>query len=67
MKIITMETYREATDTYLGWCPKCQDFTRECTEPDAEEYDCPDCNENTVAGAEQALLLGLIDIAAVRE
>jgi hypothetical protein len=32
------------------------------TEPDAEGYDCPQCGNYTVMGAEQALLTGEIDV-----
>jgi len=55
-------TYRDMCDDNMGWCPDCQDFTRDCTEPDAENYDCPLCGGDSVMGAEQALLLGKIDI-----
>jgi len=56
----TEEEYLDAVDLYYGWCTKCNEFTRDSTEPDAEEYDCPVCRHNTVYGAEQALILGLI-------
>lgn len=52
----------EAIDGNMGWCPTCKEFTRECTEPDAEDYDCPVCDGNEVVGAEQALINGLITI-----
>lgn len=52
--------YHEATESYTGWCTECREFTRECTEPDAEGYDCPQCRGRTVVGAEQALIMGLI-------
>lgn len=52
--------YLDATDSYTGWCTVCKEFTRDCTEPDAEGYECPDCGQNTVIGAEDALLRGLI-------
>jgi hypothetical protein len=31
-------------------------------EPDAEEYECENCGEPQVMGAEQALLLGELDV-----
>ncbi len=55
--------YIEATEDYYGWCTLCMAFTRECTEPDAEGYDCPECYGDTVVGAEQALLMGLIEFS----
>ena len=54
--------YLEACEAYQGFCTTCESFTRECTEPDAEGYDCPECCEHTVMGAEQALLLDLLEI-----
>lgn len=59
--------YYEACEGSLGWCPDCGEFTRDCTEPDAEKYDCPVCSANNVVGAEQALILGLIDIVDEEE
>lgn len=50
-----------ALDNSLGWCTGCADFTRECTEPDAEGYDCPVCESDSVVGAELAYaVLGII-------
>ena len=60
--MITEEEYFNATESYIGYCPGCDEFTRECTEPDAEDYDCPECGNDSVVGAEQALLLGLIEL-----
>jgi len=57
---VTEAEYLEAVEDYMGWCPFCMDFTRPQTEPDAENYDCPECKQNCVMGAEQALLLGEI-------
>jgi hypothetical protein len=58
----TEDDFKDMRDDYMGFCPDCCDFTRDCTEPDAEHYDCPDCEKNNVVGAEQALIMGLIDI-----
>lgn len=60
MKLVNREEYGASVQDYIGWCTACGDFTRECTEPDARGYDCPDCNRRTVLGAEQALLEGKI-------
>lgn len=54
--------YLDAVDAYIGWCPVCQEFCRECTEPDAESYLCEGCGEEEVVGAENALIMGLIEI-----
>ncbi|MFH1183525.1 MAG: hypothetical protein V1755_00605 [Chloroflexota bacterium] len=61
MKRIKQARYEEATEGYEGWCTACKKFTRDCTEPDAEGYDCPRCEQKTVMGAEQALICGEIE------
>ena len=60
--VVTEDEYAEATEMSLGWCRLCHKFTREATEPDAEDYKCPDCEEMAVIGAENALVEGLIDL-----
>ena len=57
---VSEEDFREACDLYMGWCTTCHDFTRDSTEPDAEGYDCPVCEQDTVMGAEWALITGEI-------
>ena len=56
MLMITSLEYEEARDNYVGWCDTCSDFTREMTEPDAENYICEICGEESVCGAELALI-----------
>jgi Zn finger protein HypA/HybF involved in hydrogenase expression len=58
---IDESNYADATENYRGWCIDCKEFTRDNTEPDAENYDCPQCLQRNVVGAEQAMLLGLIE------
>jgi hypothetical protein len=53
---ISIEEYNEAVEGSLGWCPLCEEFTRDGTDPDAENYDCFMCDENSVMGAELALV-----------
>lgn len=60
--IVDEAEYAEAVDCCLGWCPGCAEFTRESTEPDADDYDCPKCNGRSVVGAENALLSGMIEL-----
>lgn len=55
--------YKNASENYVGWCTKCNAFTRDETEPDADNYDCPECGENTVVGADNALIMELFDFA----
>ena len=64
MRQVTDEEYQTATRDYLGWCTSCEEFTRDNTEPDAENYNCPKCEENRVIGAENALILGEITVDA---
>jgi hypothetical protein len=64
---VTEEAYMEACDQYMGWCTECKDFTRECCEPDARYYDCPECEKHSVHGAEEALLCGLITMVEEEE
>ncbi len=59
---ITESRYSEARSSYEGWCVECLEFTRSQTEPDAQDYDCPQCEENTVIGAENLLWMDEIAI-----
>lgn len=59
---MTEQEYLQAVEDNMGFCTTCHAFTREGTEPDAEGYDCPQCGELTVMGAEQAMLTGDLDI-----
>lgn len=54
--------YQYATDNYEGWCLNCQSFTRDACEPDARKYPCPECDLRTVYGAEEALMMGAIEL-----
>lgn len=59
---ISMSAYEEATESYEGFCTKCHAFTTSQCEPDARKYRCEECGEKAVYGAEEALMMGLIDI-----
>jgi hypothetical protein len=60
---MTEQDYLDAVSDNVGYCTTCKEFTRDCTEPDAMEYDCPECEMNTVMGAEQALISGVIEFS----
>ena len=60
-ELISMEEFEEAQECYMGWCKNCKEFTRDECEPDANDYECPSCGKNSVCGAEEALLLGLLE------
>jgi hypothetical protein len=57
---VAEEAFGDACQEDAGWCPACRDFTHESTEPDACGYECPECGEPVVVGAEDALLAGLL-------
>jgi hypothetical protein len=59
---ITEDEYVYATENYMGFCTECCDFTMHEVEPDAEECHCEGCENDTVVGAEQALIMGLIEL-----
>jgi Zn finger protein HypA/HybF involved in hydrogenase expression len=59
---VASEEFNQAVNDYQGWCSTCHEFTRDMTEPDARGYDCPECGEDTVCGAEEALVEGLIEV-----
>lgn len=42
-----------------GWCLSCGDWTLDDVEPDAENYECPECGARRVCGAPLILELGL--------
>jgi len=58
---ITEEQYREGNETGIGICRFCH-AQQGCVEPDAEGVKCEDCGKPGVAGLEQALVCGWLDI-----
>jgi hypothetical protein len=56
--VVSEDEYAMASEDNQGFCLNCREFTRDCTEPDAENYDCPKCRGRRVFGAEQALIRG---------
>jgi hypothetical protein len=60
---LTSEEYREHCNDYDGYCVECDEVTRfGDTEPDAEEYECPECEGYTCMGMENALMFGGLEI-----
>lgn len=55
----TLGQIEEAMECQSGFCTKCG-AERECCEPDARNYDCHDCGEASVFGAEELLIMGLV-------
>ena len=59
MMTFRLETIQEAMDSQCGFCVSCG-AERECCEPDARKYDCPECGKNKVYGAEELIVMGLV-------
>jgi len=57
---ITIEEYFEYRGQYIGVCLSCGE-TRECCEPDADNYPCESCSESKVQGADNLLAMGLVE------
>jgi hypothetical protein len=59
---LTQEEFHERVDNYDGICLTCSEWNFGGIEPDAEEYKCEFCENNSVIGAELALILGHLNI-----
>lgn len=59
---LTSDEFMEKREEYAGYCLKCKEWTMDGVEPDAEKYECPVCEKRAVYGAEELLILGLIEI-----
>jgi hypothetical protein len=60
MKKIRLEDIERAMAEDTGFCVSCG-AERDCCEPDARNYPCEECGDNTVYGAEELLMMGLVD------
>ena len=58
-KRFTLEEIEEASANSYGFCLACG-AERECCEPDARKYRCDACERDTVYGAEEIALMGLL-------
>lgn len=59
----TLREIKEASEENQGWCTNCEEWTHDSCEPDAHKYTCPECDCNSVYGAEELVLLGLVDLS----
>jgi predicted RNA-binding Zn-ribbon protein involved in translation (DUF1610 family) len=59
MKITEADFQQHAKD-YDGYCMHCDKITTEGVEPDAANYECPECGHMSVFGVEMALIMGRI-------
>jgi hypothetical protein len=49
-----------SSDESIGFCIECG-AEHYCCEPDAREYKCEECEQFTVYGAQEILLMGLVE------
>lgn len=59
MKTFTLEEIEAAMADYAGFCTECGAERAMC-EPDARKYPCEECGQNSVYGAEELLIMGLV-------
>lgn len=59
---MTESEFNDMQESNMGFCVRCNDWTHESTEPDADGYQCPICKNMKVVGSMIALLDGFVDI-----
>jgi len=59
--VMTNDEFRRLRESYDGICVKCGDVSED-VEPDARDYECPDCGSESVCGIEALLIDGLIEL-----
>lgn len=57
------EEFSEHQESYDGICLNCGEWSFGGCEPDARNYKCELCGERKVMGAEEALMMGKLDIS----
>jgi len=55
-----LEAIEEAMQDYCGFCIECG-AEKDCCEPDACQYECDECGERAVYGAEELVIMGLVE------
>lgn len=58
---LTLDQIEEADNACEGFCASCG-HQQPCVEPDAENYECEECGEPEVFGAQQIVLLGKVAV-----
>ena len=58
--IFQLEQIEEAMESMSGFCTECG-AEKDCCEPDAREYTCDDCGANKVYGAEELVMMGMVE------
>ena len=64
MITMTEDEYNDSVSYNEGWCTTCGSIT-EGVEPDAEYYQCGECDNDTVHGTEALFIMGGITIEGV--
>ena len=59
---VTEEEFLEHVDENDGVCSHCGEWSFGGCEPDARNYLCESCGKQKVFGAEEALMIGVVDI-----
>ena len=59
---MSADDWQDMDNDSMGYCVNCNEFTTDCVEPDAQGYTCDDCEQPAVMGAQDALILGYIEI-----
>lgn len=57
--MFNLEDIESAMECYCGFCIACG-AERDSCEPDARNYECYDCGEHQVFGAEELLIMGMV-------
>lgn len=52
----------EADDALTGLCTYCGNIEEGIAEPDASGYTCNECNQKTILGFAEAVIMGLVHI-----
>ena len=60
MRTFTLEQIEPAMDDLVGFCVACG-AERDSCEPDARKYECDECGEHQVYGAEELIIMGLVE------
>lgn len=58
----SMEEFEEHMECMDGICLSCKEWTVGGVEPDARGYECDACGSMKVYGAEEALMMGRLDL-----
>jgi len=58
---LTFDEYAAANHEMNGFCLACGAESMGPCEPDARNYPCEECGKNKVFGAEECMMMGVID------